>query len=190
MNKKKIINIFELILQICVLLMLLLGTFAEYTTGGYLLNGKWIPKETIKVCFSTMFSNGLVGSVIVIGLMLANIIMCIISICDKTNKKDSTLHSILPIVIFAFSFLYILLNIGSTERIIYPIFNVFLIVMFLIILLGFIKRSKIIVPTEKTQQNIQEKSNVDELKKYKDLLDSGAITQEEYEQNKKQLLGL
>ncbi len=36
----------------------------------------------------------------------------------------------------------------------------------------------------------QETSNADELKKYKDLLDSGVITEEEFEQKKKQLLGL
>ena len=33
-------------------------------------------------------------------------------------------------------------------------------------------------------------SNADELKKYKDLLDSGIITQEEFDVKKKQLLGL
>lgn len=33
-------------------------------------------------------------------------------------------------------------------------------------------------------------SNADELKKYKDLLDNGVITQEEFDQKKKQLLGL
>ena len=33
-------------------------------------------------------------------------------------------------------------------------------------------------------------SSADELKKYKDLLDSGAITQEEFDAKKKQLLGL
>ena len=33
-------------------------------------------------------------------------------------------------------------------------------------------------------------SNADELKKFKDLLDSGVITQEEFDAKKKQLLGL
>ena len=33
-------------------------------------------------------------------------------------------------------------------------------------------------------------SNADELKKYKDLIDSGVITQEEFDAKKKQLLGL
>ncbi len=36
----------------------------------------------------------------------------------------------------------------------------------------------------------QEQSQADELKKYKDLLDSGVITQEEFDAKKKQLLGL
>ena len=39
------------------------------------------------------------------------------------------------------------------------------------------------------QQTIQT-SNADELRKYKDLLDSGIITQEEFDAKKKQLLGL
>jgi hypothetical protein len=39
--------------------------------------------------------------------------------------------------------------------------------------------------------NIQQTAtNADELKKYKDLLDSGAITQEEFDAKKKELLGL
>ena len=43
---------------------------------------------------------------------------------------------------------------------------------------------------DSTQRVVQNNSNADEIKKYKDLLDSGVITQEEYEQKKKQLLGL
>ena len=40
-----------------------------------------------------------------------------------------------------------------------------------------------------TQTNVN-LSNADELKKFKDLLDSGAITQAEFEEKKKQLLNL
>ena len=39
-------------------------------------------------------------------------------------------------------------------------------------------------------ENIISSSNADELKKYKDLLDNGVINQEEFDQKKKQLLGL
>lgn len=44
------------------------------------------------------------------------------------------------------------------------------------------------VPAQQT--TAQQFSPADELKKYKDLLDSGAITQEEYDAKKKELLGL
>lgn len=43
---------------------------------------------------------------------------------------------------------------------------------------------------EKASANIQTTSNADELKKFKDLLDSGVITQAEFDEKKKQLLGL
>lgn len=43
---------------------------------------------------------------------------------------------------------------------------------------------------EKPYQVVQNQSNADELRKYKDLLDNGIITQEEFDAKKKQLLGL
>lgn len=46
-----------------------------------------------------------------------------------------------------------------------------------------------LVSTTTIKQEIPQ-SNADELKKYKDLLDSGVITQEEFDAKKKQLLGL
>lgn len=45
------------------------------------------------------------------------------------------------------------------------------------------------VTTTTIKQEIPQ-SNADELKKYKELLDSGVITQEEFNAKKKQLLGL
>lgn len=41
-----------------------------------------------------------------------------------------------------------------------------------------------------SQSTVSNSSSADEIKKYKDLLDSGAITQEEFDAKKKQLLGL
>jgi hypothetical protein len=43
---------------------------------------------------------------------------------------------------------------------------------------------------EKTLSNIQTASSADELKKFKELLDSGAITQEEFNLKKERILGL
>ena len=47
-----------------------------------------------------------------------------------------------------------------------------------------------LITTKKQMQTVIEKtgSNADELKKYKELLDMGAITSEEYEVKKKELL--
>jgi len=52
-----------------------------------------------------------------------------------------------------------------------------------------IERQKIPTSTTTIKQEIPQ-SNADELKKYKDLLDSGIITQEEFDAKKEQLLGL
>ncbi len=55
--------------------------------------------------------------------------------------------------------------------------------------------SKLLVERQNKTAQVTEKpasvgSNADELKKYKDLLDAGVITQEEFEAKKKQILGL
>lgn len=51
-----------------------------------------------------------------------------------------------------------------------------------------------VLTTQDTQQaapmNADEQSNISAIKKYKELMDSGAITPEEFEAKKKQLLGL
>lgn len=57
------------------------------------------------------------------------------------------------------------------------------------VIIGFAKRSTIIAGLPKAVEIKQESTKADELKKYKDLLDSGAITQEEYDAKKKELLG-
>ena len=52
--------------------------------------------------------------------------------------------------------------------------------------------SDLLISLQKTESKTIEvkSSNADELKKYKELLDSGVITQEEFDAKKKQLLGL
>lgn len=50
------------------------------------------------------------------------------------------------------------------------------------------RQNKSVIATTVKQENPQ--SNADELKKFKELLDAGVITQEEFDTKKKQLLGL
>lgn len=52
------------------------------------------------------------------------------------------------------------------------------------------RQSKEVKATTPITNITQEQSSADELKKFKDLLDSGIITQEEFDAKKKQLLGL
>ena len=62
----------------------------------------------------------------------------------------------------------------------------------IVVILAIIKRSSRIAPVAAQHPTtiIQETSAADELKKYKELLDSGVITQVESDEKKKQLLGL
>lgn len=61
-------------------------------------------------------------------------------------------------------------------------------------LIGFISNNRIkqygVIENEKPRYAQNSVSNADELGKYKDLLDKGVITQEEFDAKKKQLLGL
>ena len=52
------------------------------------------------------------------------------------------------------------------------------------------RQAKQVKATAPVTNITQEQSSADELKKFKDLLDSGIITQEEFDAKKKQLLGL
>ena len=66
-------------------------------------------------------------------------------------------------------------------------------ILFLVVVVAFAKRSPLIAPTLSEQpqtvvNNIQSASNADELMKFKNLLDQGAITQEEYDKKKEELL--
>ena len=66
------------------------------------------------------------------------------------------------------------------------------VLLILIIALAVLKRSALVVPKVENQPIVmmKESSNADEIKKYKELLDNGTITQEEFDKKKKQLLNL
>ena len=53
-----------------------------------------------------------------------------------------------------------------------------------------VDRQKQTTPPATSNVTTSSMSNADELKKFKELLDMGAITQEEFDAKKKQLLGL
>ena len=131
-------------------------------------------------------------------LFAVNAILCIISIIVKPEHKDGKTHVIMAIILFMFTWYnghsgvtIQSIEIGATS---FPC-TLYLFCLVAIVVISIAKRSTIItgIPSKKEKtviNNIQDASNADELKKYKDLLESGAITQEEFDAKKKQLLGL
>ena len=82
-----------------------------------------------------------------------------------------------------------------TQTSMMPIWTVIQIMLLVSIVLGFVKRSKMVVPHKEpapvqVSNGTPEISTARELKMYKELLDEGTITQEEFDAKKKQLLGL
>ena len=125
-------------------------------------------------------------------------VMCIISIISKSKHKDGKAHGAVAILLFIYTmFFFCFFNSSDYNcKIIetdFPI-GLFAGLLFAVIVVAFAKRSSLIADSKESQQtvvnNIQETTNADELKKYKDLLDNGAITQEEFDAKKKELLGL
>ena len=139
-----------------------------------------------------------------IALMIFNLVLCIIAISSKKTKKDGIIHTVTPIIMLVINVLcfgegFIAIYDYNTTMmapfdIIYWVFNVALII------LAIAKRSANVVGEEEpkvekavveqtvVEQKVVETTSADEIKKYKELLDMGAITQEEFDEKKKALL--
>lgn len=140
----------------------------------------------------------LVWSLLPIILVFTGIIISGFSIIRKSFHRDSKLHLVIPVLtFFSFSFLTLFCDVinystpsyhvektGATPLL--PI-SVLLLITFV---LALIKRSKSFNPDPVVKVEMLQTSSANEIKQYKELLDSGAITQEEYDVKKKELLGL
>lgn len=189
--KKKIANAVQLILLIIPFVLL---NMRNITVMG---DGIWSePYDTSAINLIERFP---MFSIPMYVLFLLSAVMCIISIISKSTYKDGKAHGAVAILLFIVTVFNLIsctqdgenLYIVSSEN--FP--GIIIIgLLFTTVVVAFAKRSSFIAEPKETQQtvvnNIQETTNADELKKYKDLLDSGAITQEEFENKKKELLGL
>lgn len=193
LSKKKLFNLVELAIQT----LFLISTFAiqSVTMGSHSYNSTSISKMSI-VAYSVLSANSF--GFIAVGLMLLTIILCLVSIFGNSTDKDGKLHVAIPITNLFFGGWILSVSAapsGFDTLSVNPVYKVFGFVCLLaVVVLSIIKRTSYVVPKEEKQpqiiNNIQEKSSADELKKFKDLLDSGIITQEEFDEKKKQLLGL
>ena len=181
--KRKIMNIVELALHLITLLIMFSSTCTSMIATGEYYMGKPVYKDAIVSWYTEMLANPFYFIPFIV-LWLISTVMCVVSIFSKTCNSDGKMHSAMPIINFVVT-VWCILSLPVIDS-----FFTVVILMFAIIILGFVKRSRLIVgDTSATTVSIPS-TNADELKKYKDLLDSGAITQEEFDAKKKQLLEL
>ena len=191
--KKKIANAVELILLIISYIILNIGCMEISTTK--------VPSPHIVSAIDCMKSDLTFIAVCVLYALCA--IMCIISIFTKSKHKDGKAHSFVALFLFLITSWNLITSTTDTssQQFIYNNFPgvLFEIILLLVVIIAFAKRSTIIAGSPVAENadsktiinNIQESStNADELKKYKELFDMGAITQEEFDAKKKELLGL
>ena len=186
--KKKIANAVELLLLVVSFVIMCLNTITKASTSLW--------GEPYKTSLINCISDDTIKFIPMCVFFVLCSVMCIISIVSKNTDKDGKAHIAVAIILFI-SATYNSISCTVGDEFIsfdFP-FTVLIAIWFAIVVVAIAKRSPIIVGSQKeTQQtvvnNVQQVTNADELKKYKDLLDSGAITQEEFDEKKKQLLGL
>lgn len=120
-------------------------------------------------------------------------LMCIISIFVKSEHRDGKMHVIMPILLFLWTAPMLHVQVGTVVdewEIVESTFPIYLFLgcLLSVFIISIVKRSTVIAGLPKVITIQQQSTNADELKKYKDLLDSGAITQEEYNVKKNELL--
>lgn len=188
-GKKRLINTIELVVQVLFLLSAFIFQTVSITSHSY--NSTSVSKMSLFLY--TLLETNTFGYVAFF-FMFINAIICLVSIFGNSQDKDGKLHVAIPIIGLFFGFL--LLSANTSTLSINPLYKIFgILCLISIVVMSIIKRSSLVVPKTEPQpqqiiNNIQETSNADELKKFKDLLDSGIITQEEFDEKKKQLLGL
>jgi hypothetical protein len=207
MKKRKALNIVSVITQVAQILIfsvipflrLQVASYAPYAEKKHPSYDKYTLYTILQICLKEL-DGKLVALAI---LMLFNLVLCIIAVSSKKTKKDGIIHTIIPILMLVVNFLcfgegfiavyYYDLTMMAPMNIIYWVVNAMLIV------LAIAKRSAVVTEASKEKPEekqeaveqaplVAEKSNADEIKKYKELLDMGAITQEEFDEKKKTLL--
>ena len=198
MKKKRILNLIEALVQLVCLLIL-------FTVPGMVLvtdpQFAWAQDVSLKLGTYTFVDFAMYimhyQCLALIALMALNALLCFFAFISKDKKRDGVVHTVLAVLIFILSLLYLTGDISPTgyESVPSQILTISgLSCGFVNVVLAIMKRSKYVVNSNENTpiiNNIKvDTSDADELKKYKELLDQGVITQEEFDAKKKQLLGL
>lgn len=198
MNSKRL-NFIEIILHVLAFVLLFIqGMFYCYITGD--------SYSRVHNAFTDLPAGSILPIVFVL-LLVVSLLFCLIWSLRKKKNKFNVIHILLPISsIFVFIFIGFLYSMGEYATLVEqlsaalregsnnygigPVFLVESIVLFSIIIVAIFKRkhnfiSDILEGKEKIKEDVK---NLDLLMKYKELQNDGIITQEEFEEKKKELL--
>lgn len=202
---KRITNIVCAGMQLSALLMFILTKYATYVNRP---NTTIVAEDLLAlfdgsgvITFSNLMNSIKLWTILGVVFMILGIVISITSALHNNNDRDGASHTIVSLLSFltvgcviimmsamcgrAEDFCVITMNISSIKAI--------FVLLGAAIVCNMLKRSSLITPKVKKEivvQNSESASHADELKKYKDLLDSGVISQEEFDAKKRQLLGL
>lgn len=139
---------------------------------------------TNSIFLTTTATNGIVSSII-IGILFA-LLLCAITLIKGpkffNNRKNILFFCVILVVAFF---------VGASIRVFPPVFqSIVMIILMLAILVVFVVKNSKKKPKQTNIEAKQELGRVEKLTKLKELLDAGAITQEEFDEKKKELLNL
>lgn len=198
LKKKRQLNLIEFIVQIVTLVSFIVIPSATMYSGSISSTSDSITHTTSTTTTSMggyLLLNAPVFLFLILGFMAVNAIICLVSVLGNSTDRDGKAHVAFAIVAGFLCFWSLITDFTSSPvhleiSVLYKAFAILCSIA--IVVIAVIKRSSRIVPAvEKSATTIiQAASSADELKKYKELLDSGVITQEEFDAKKKQLMGL
>lgn len=201
-NKKRMYNLTEFILQALFLVSIYVipfGTIDRFNSAG-----------SATISDHSAAVGDYAGYLLVIFSFL-NAIICLVSVFSNSSDKDGKTHVIFPIITLFFGCMLLFgeqstpTDIDDFIIIIHPLYKIIcLLIMLTNIVLAILKRKT--STSGKTQQTLKNdtvsteipaeesetktETSYDDIKKLKELLDIGAITQEEFESKKKELLNI
>lgn len=216
--KVKVRNFFELILQALVLILGFIPSF--YQCEEWIDDKQYIPtmRDYVPIqtlssredysLFDSLFNTD--GIIMIVGMalfatFLLGSVFYFIQLTGtgaKRNWKPTVVLAVIETVLFTACSILIETNDWThmdseyqySLQTIFFVMAAALLLLTVLTIFGYCKAAKLGLVEEEAQSSkvvvVNNSTNADELKKYKDLLDSGAISQEEYDEKKKQLLGL
>lgn len=131
--KKKIINVIEIVIEIVAFIVF----FTMNGTTNLFVDGQW---QTMEGAIYKTLNMVTVYAVVFYAFWALNLIVCIVSIISNSKKKDSIMHCILPILMLIITDWSILSFTHRTNN-----FGLLNLLMFVLIIVSFVKRSNIFV---------------------------------------------